>query len=111
MLLSEMISVALQAIRANLFRGFLTMLGISIGVGSVIAMVALGSGAQRAMDDQIDSLGASILTVRSANSFSHGVGKDKVTLSLRDADALERDLSTVTAVNPRAGRRFQVKLG
>ena len=57
MLLGEMIAVALQSIRANLFRGFLTMLGIIIGVGSVITMVSLGSGAQQAIDDQIDKGG------------------------------------------------------
>ena len=53
MLFGEMLAVALQSIRANLFRGFLTMLGIIIGVASVITMVALGSGAQRAIDEQI----------------------------------------------------------
>ena len=111
MLLSEMISVALQSIKANIFRGFLTMLGIIIGVGSVIAMVALSTGAQRAMDEQIDSLGASILTVRSGGGFSHGVSKWNLTLSLPDADALEKDLSSAIAVNPEAERRFQVKLG
>ena len=82
MLFGEMISVALQSIRANLFRGFLTMLGIIIGVGSVITMVALGSGAQQAMDEQIDSLGASVLTIRSQGLFSHGVGRSGTTLTI-----------------------------
>ncbi len=111
MLISEMVSAALQSIRANLFRGFLTMLGIIIGVGSVIAMVALGSGAQRAMDEQINALGASILTIRSGGTFSHGVNRNNVTLTVFDADALTADLTTVTAVTPETARRFQVKLG
>lgn len=111
MLVNEMISAALQSIRGNLFRGFLTMLGIIIGVGSVIAMVALGSGAQRAMDEQIDALGASILTVRSSGSFSHGVSQNVATLTIDDADALTTDLTTVTAVNPETSKRLQVKLG
>jgi len=111
MLLTEMISVALQSIRANLFRGFLTMLGIIIGVGSVIAMVALGSGAQHAMDEQIDSLGASILTVRSQGMSHQGVNKNTVTLTVDDAKVLARDLSTVSDINPEAAKRLQVKLG
>jgi putative ABC transport system permease protein len=110
MLLNEMILVALQSIRANLFRGFLTMLGIIIGVGSVIAMVALGSGAQRAMDDQIDSLGASILMIRSGGTSHQGVNRNNVTLTVNDAEVLSRDLTTVTEVNPETARRFQVKL-
>ncbi|MDP6653140.1 MAG: ABC transporter permease [Gammaproteobacteria bacterium] len=106
-----MILVALQSIRANLFRGFLTMLGIIIGVGSVIAMVALGTGAQHAMDDQINSLGASVLTIRSGRSSHRGVNRNNVTLTLNDAEMLTTDLSTVTDITPETARRFQVKLG
>ena len=111
MLLTEMISVALQSIRANLFRGFLTMLGIIIGVGSVIAMVALGSGAQRAMDDQIDALGASILTIRSRGRMQMGVSRDTLTLTVDDAKTLVRDLTTVSEINPEVAQRHQVKIG
>ena len=53
MLVGEIIAVALQAIRANKLRSLLTMLGIVIGVGAVITMVALGSGAQKAVEDRI----------------------------------------------------------
>ena len=51
MLFFEIVRVALQAIRANKLRSFLTMLGIIIGVGAVITMVALGEGAQRAVEE------------------------------------------------------------
>jgi ABC-type antimicrobial peptide transport system permease subunit len=61
MLFVEMILVALQSVRANLFRAILTMLGIIIGVASVITMVAIGTGARAAVDEQIDALGASVL--------------------------------------------------
>ena len=77
MLLGEMIVVALQSIRANLFRGFLTMLGIIIGVGSVITMVSLGSGAQAAIDEQIESLGANILSINSRGMMRHGVAQER----------------------------------
>jgi putative ABC transport system permease protein len=111
MLSGEMISVALQSIRANLFRGFLTMLGIIIGVGSVITMVALGSGARQAMDEQIESLGASILTIRAGSIFSHGVGRSRTTLTVDDSDALTAGLNTVSAVVPEAAKRLQTKFG
>ena len=63
MLIFEIFQVAMQAIRANKLRSFLTMLGIIIGVGAVITMVALGSGAQKAVQDNIQSLGTNLLTV------------------------------------------------
>ena len=64
MLFWEMVVVALQSIRANFFRAILTMLGIIIGVAAVITMVALGTGAQQAINSQLDSLGGNILSVR-----------------------------------------------
>ncbi|MGH7688197.1 MAG: ABC transporter permease, partial [Gemmatimonadaceae bacterium] len=63
MLFGEIISVALSALRANKLRSLLTMLGIVIGVAAVIAMVALGSGAQQAVKDRIASLGTTLLSV------------------------------------------------
>jgi putative ABC transport system permease protein len=109
MLFNEMISIALQSIRTNLFRGFLTMLGIIIGVGSVITMVALGSGAQRAIDDQIDALGASILSVRSGGFMRHGVGSNQTTLNVDDAEALAADASMISAIVPEVARQLQTK--
>jgi len=111
MLFGEMISVALQSIRANLFRGFLTMLGIIIGVGSVITMVALGSGAQRAIDDQIDALGASILSIRSSGFMSQGVGRSNPTLTIDDAAALTKNATLLSAVVPEISRQLQTKFG
>ncbi len=111
MLFGEMILVALQSIRTNLFRGFLTMLGIIIGVGSVIAMVALGSGAQAAIDDQIDALGASILSVRNSGFMRHGVGQSGPTLTIDDAKALSKDATLLSAVVPEISRQLQTKFG
>ena len=77
MLITETIRISLDSIRGNLFRALLTMLGIIIGVGAVITMVALGSGAQRAIDEQIDALGASVLSVRSGGRRHTGVGRER----------------------------------
>ncbi|MGB5528198.1 MAG: ABC transporter permease, partial [Gemmatimonadota bacterium] len=60
----EIIRVALQAIGANKMRSLLTMLGIVIGVGAVITMVALGTGAQQSVESQLQALGTDVLTVR-----------------------------------------------
>ena len=73
MLIFEIWKVALTAVRANKLRSFLTMLGIIIGVGAVITMIALGSGAQKAVTDQISALGTNLLTVMPGQSFMRGV--------------------------------------
>ncbi|HHQ14526.1 MAG TPA: multidrug ABC transporter substrate-binding protein, partial [Chromatiales bacterium] len=100
MLLGEMIAVALQSIRANLFRGFLTMLGIIIGVGSVITMVSLGTGAQRAVDEQIEALGANILSVSSRGMMRRGVDQNVGTLTIDDARAIGTEAESAAAVVP-----------
>src|SRR5207302_1184995 len=73
MLLGEIIVVALEALRANKLRSLLTMLGIIIGVGAVITMVALGSGAQKSVQDRIQALGPTLLSVYPGQSFMRGV--------------------------------------
>ena len=84
MLVGETVSVALQSIRANKLRSMLTMLGIIIGVGAVITMVALGSGAQKAVEEQIASLGANTFTIFPGQSFRGGVAQgNRVSLASR----------------------------
>ena len=63
-LAKEIVLVALGALRANKMRSFLTMLGIVIGVAAVIAMVAIGKGAQNSISERIAGLGTTLLTVR-----------------------------------------------
>ena len=74
MLLGETVAVALQSIRANMLRSVLTMLGIIIGVGAVITMVALGSGAQKAVEDRIAALGANVFTVMAGQASRAAFG-------------------------------------
>ena len=82
MLIGEIIRVALGALRANKLRSLLTMLGIVIGVAAVIAMVALGNGAQKAVKDRISSLGTTLLTVMPGQQRGMGgVGFDRVDAS------------------------------
>jgi putative ABC transport system permease protein len=103
--------VAVESIRANFFRSALTMLGVIIGVAAVITMVALGSGAQRAIDQQLQSLGANLLTVNSGMWFMRGVSRQQNTLEIADAELLGRDASRLSAVVPEMSIREQVKSG
>ena len=105
----EVVRVALQSIRANAFRAALTMLGVIIGVAAVIAMVALGTGAQRSIDAQIEALGSNILSVSTGRWFLRGVARDTARLTTSDAEALATDLSFATAVVPEINLRAQIK--
>jgi putative ABC transport system permease protein len=112
MLLYEVFAVALTALRANKLRSVLTMLGIVIGVSAVIAMIALGSGAQKAVNEQIQSLGTTLLTVMPGQQ--RGVGgfvsqDDRARLLMKDAVALEERSTSLAAVQPEMSRTFQVQ--
>jgi len=102
--------VALAAIRANKLRSFLTMLGIIIGVGAVITMIALGSGAQKAVQDNISALGTNLLTVMPGQQFMRGVASDqRVGLTVDDATEIQNTARHLEAVMPEINRSFQIK--
>jgi putative ABC transport system permease protein len=112
MLLGEIFHVALQAIRANKLRSFLTMLGIIIGVGAVITMVALGTGAQRSVQERIQAMGPDLLSIFAGQSFRGGIAFEiRVSLTMDDAEALARDTRYLSDVVPELERRLQVKRG
>ncbi len=109
MRLDEPIGLALQAIHANRLRACLTMLGIIIGVAAVITMLALGSGAQRAIEEQIEALGANLLTVYAGQSYHRGVASNtRVSLTTDDAEALAAAPLIATVV-PEIRRSLQIK--
>lgn len=110
MLIGEIIRVAFQSIRANVFRAALTMLGIIIGVGAVITMLAAGAGAQRTIDEQIAALGADILTVSASRFYARGISRDQLTLDVDDLRPLEEDSKYLDAVVPEIQNRGQIKL-
>ena len=112
MLAGETVAVAFQSIRANKLRSALTMLGIIIGVGAVITMVALGSGAQKAVEDRIASLGANTFTVMPGQAFRGGVAQQtRVNLTTDDYLAVKRDARQIKDVVPELEQRQQVKYG
>jgi len=109
MLFGEIMRVALQSIHANLFRAILTMLGIIIGVGAVITMLAAGAGAQQRIDEQIAALGSNILTVNASRFLTRGISRDQATLEVDDAFALADDTTYIDAVVPEIQSRGQLK--
>jgi putative ABC transport system permease protein len=95
-----------------MLRSVLTMLGIIIGVGAVITMVALGSGAQKAVQDRIAALGANVFTVFAGQGRMGGIRiTDRTILSTDDYDALRRDAKLLKAVVPEMQQQVQVKYG
>ena len=106
----EILRVALTSIRGNLFRAALTMLGVIIGVAAVITMLALGTGAQRAVEQQLEALGANVITVTTWMRFAQGIAREQA-LTTDDAVALRSDARNVSAVAPEQNSRQQVKLG
>ena len=113
MLIGEIVSVALGALRANKLRSFLTMLGVVIGVGAVIAVVALGRGAQESVNARISSLGTTLLSVFPADIRQGGVasGTDRAVMKMSDAEALDSAGGDIVAVEPEMSRNLQVQLG
>jgi len=110
MMIGETVAVAFQSIRANKLRTALTMLGVIIGVGAVIAMVALGTGAQRAVEERINALGASLLTIYPGQMFNRGVASNvRVSLTTDDAAAIQRDAKLIAAVVPEMQSNLQIK--
>jgi len=106
--------IALRALTVNKMRSALTMLGIIIGVGAVIAMVAVGTGAKQRIADQIASMGSNLLIVLSGSSTSGGLrfGSGTVpTLTVDDAKAIVNEIPGVKYVAPTLGGAAQVVFG
>ncbi|MEM6486525.1 MAG: ABC transporter permease [Pseudomonadota bacterium] len=110
MLLFETLKVALSSIRANLFRSFLTMLGIIIGVAAVITLVALGTGAQRAIDEEMATLGGDVLLIESPIFSRSGLARINKTLTYPDYRLMRSELTQLSLLVPEINSRFQVKL-
>jgi putative ABC transport system permease protein len=112
----NVLRIALVAIRRNAVRSALTMLGVIIGVASVIAMISLGSGARAAIDEQIQQQGTNVVYV-SAGSFGRGPGTARggagstTTLTLDDAQTIVREVPTIARMSPMVRGRAQVVAG
>ena len=110
MLPAETLREALRALTANKMRTLLTMLGVIIGIGSVITMVALGRGAQQQVTDRIEALGTTLLRVGANRVRWGGVGTaDIAPLTLDDVAAIRERARHVVAVQPQQDRDLPVQ--
>jgi len=103
MSLINLIRIALKALQRNKLRAFLTMLGIIIGVGSVIAMVAIGQGSKQSIHDQLSNMGTNMITVQPASNLNGGVriaGSSFQTLTAKDITALKATVKNITELSP-----------
>ena len=106
--------LALESLWAYKVRSLLTMLGIIIGIGSVIVMIGVGRGAKANIQEQISSLGSNMLMVFSGSSRSGGVRGGfgtKPTLKVNDAEAIVRECPAVSEVTYSVVRSMQIVSG
>jgi putative ABC transport system permease protein len=109
MLLSEIVRVALASLRANKLRSLLTMLGIVIGVAAVIAMIALGNGAENAVKDRIARLGTTVIWINPQRVNQGGISTSTVAkLTMKDVEMIRERASHVAGVNQQQDRPLQV---
>ena len=111
MFVIDVLRQAVESIGASLFRALLTMLGMIIGVAAVVTMVSLGTGAQRAVEEQMEALGADILAVTNSQRRFWGVALENSSLSSDDALALRRDARHLSLVVPKITQRLQLEFG
>ena len=106
----EAARTAVRALRANLFRTVLTLLGIVIGVGSVIAMLAIGDGAKQLVLDRISAMGTNLLLIRPGPPDRRGVGGAVASLVPEDAEMIAA-LPNVLAAVPELGGSVTARVG
>ncbi len=109
MLILEVMRVAFDSLRVNKMRSLLTMLGVVIGVAAVIAMTALGNGAQKAVQDRITALGTRLLQVDAARQLQGGIAvQNPVRMTEKDAKYLRDNATMLDEVEPQQDRNVQV---
>jgi putative ABC transport system permease protein len=108
------LKTALRAVRRNVLRSFLTMLGIIVGIAAVIVGVSMGTGAKAEVDRQIASMGNNLLIIFSGNMSRGGVRGGfgmQPNLTERDYDALRREVTGIAGISPEVRANVQVVAG
>ncbi len=106
--------ISFRALKVNKMRSALTVLGIIIGVGAVIAMLAVGTGASRRISEQISSMGSNLLIILPGSTTSGGVrmgAGTQPTLNMADSEAIQRECPAVSDVAPILSGVAQVVYG
>ncbi len=108
------IKIALNALKRNKFRSFLTMLGIIIGVASVIAMLAIGQGSKKSIQDQMSSMGTNLIFAMPGSERRGGVQQSREnmqTMKLEDVEAISKECTAISAVTPVVNSSGQAVVG
>jgi macrolide transport system ATP-binding/permease protein len=105
---SEAIRMALRSLKANIFRTILTLLGIVIGVASVVAMLAIGEGARQDIVDRISQIGTNRLTLQPARISGQRRSMPS-TLTLEDAEAISEDLPNILGTLPQLQGNYTIR--
>ncbi|MFH0930185.1 MAG: ABC transporter permease [Candidatus Moraniibacteriota bacterium] len=110
-MLIDLFRETIRSLSGNKARSSLTILGIVIGIASVITMVAIGQGAKSTIEKNIESIGSNLIIVmpgsQRVGGISQGAGSSQ-TLTLEDADAIKSQVQNAKAVAPEVSRRYQV---
>lgn len=108
------IKIALNALKRNKFRAFLTMLGIIIGVASVIVMLAIGQGSKKSIQDQMSGMGTNLIFAMPGAEQKGGVrmgNSDAKSMKLSDIDAIEKNCPAISDVSPEVRSSGQAVVG
>ncbi len=111
---SNLIKIAWSALMRNKFRSFLTMLGIIIGVASVIAMLAIGQGSKKSIQDEMSGMGTNLIFAMPGSEQRGGVrmgNSNAQNMKLSDVEAIAKECSAISAVSPEVRASGQVVFG
>ncbi|MFA6335451.1 MAG: ABC transporter permease [Bacteroidales bacterium] len=111
---TNLIKIAFRALMNNKFRGFLTMLGIIIGVAAVISMLAIGEGSKRSIRAQISEMGSNLIMIQPGNGQFGGVrqsGSSMQTLKLEDYYSIAKDAEDISYCSPLVNSGGQIIFG
>lgn len=100
---SNLFKIALRALANNKLRAFLTMLGIIIGVASVITMIAIGQGSKKSIQAQISEMGSNMIMIHPGGEMRGGVRRDASemqTLKLENYETLRNECTYLSAISP-----------
>lgn len=110
----NLLKIALKALANNKMRGFLTMLGIIIGVASVITMLAIGQGSKKSIQSQISEMGSNMIMIQPGADMWGGVRQDASsmeTLKLKDYEDIVKETRFITAASPTVNSSGQIIFG
>ena len=111
---SNLLKIAKNALMRNKFRAFLTMLGIIIGVASVIAMLAIGQGSKKSIQDQMSSMGSNLVFIMPGSQQRGGVmmgNSGSQSLKMEDVVAIQQNCPDIVAVSPEVRSNGQAVFG